>query len=157
MSHFLRTIPILCILSALVMLSACTTAPAPTPGSDLSSTPASTPFNRIDASQLQKGMAVDSVTAALGSPTKIESFEREGKTFEIREYRRRFSQFQGTEATGLERIPYIDPVTGEEREELAPVMQNATVNLVEVTELLLHEGVLLEWKQNLFKLGTSYQ
>lgn len=157
MSHCLRTIPVLCMLSVLVILSACTTAPAPTSGTDLSSTPSATPFNRVDASLLQKGMPVDSVTAALGAPTKVESFEREGKPFEIREYRRRFSQFQGTEATGLERIPYIDPVTGEEREELAPVMQNATVNLVEVTELLLHEGVLLEWKQNVFKLGTSYQ
>ncbi len=107
--------------------------------------------------QLSKGMDTADIIDRYGLANSIEPLERQGQQFEVWTYKSKTSLYEGMKPTSFDRVLYLDPITGENKEELVPVTQTIRQNLQVVTELLINEGKLLEWKKMVYKTGKSYE
>ena len=145
------------LLAAFVLLVA---GPACTTTSSSSSTAGPTPATgqrdeMVEAlnaqnpfSVLKRGMTAKQVEDRVGRPDEIAPFPNDtGAQSEIWVYIRSVP-VAFREIVGGERIvPYVDPITGEMKEIREPIFRNETVHAEQRIELLMVEGLFVEWKQ----------
>lgn len=98
--------------------------------------------------QLRKGLPSAEVIALLGEPQERKRITREGVEAWIWIYQRTYSGPKRQVTTSMREVPYVDPITGVMRMLQEPVYEIESTYITETTELLLHAGLLLEWKQH---------
>jgi len=132
------------LLLGLVLAGCATTAPK------LSSTPAvpSNPFT-----ELQKNLTATQVLALVGKPSEINPFkipglEAKGLASEIWIYHRTVAQTNQQVALTTKDVPYFDPFIQQIRMIKESVYSTETITVIEVFELLMIEGQLIEWKSH---------
>ncbi len=139
------------LLASSVLLAGCASPPASPPAVVPSSpeTDAATP--PIDPTnpfrQLQKGLTAARVIALLGEPADKQTVAREGIEVEIWTYTRSITGPKRQVAASMREVPYVHPITGVMSMVQEPVYELESTYITETTELLLHAGILLEWKQ----------
>lgn len=98
---------------------------------------------------LEKGMLVADIRAMLGEPRDIVPIDEVNFLGEAWFYTDNFEKYLGEVVVDLEHIPYTDPVTGEEREILDPIMGQEFLNIIQVTILYVQNDRLVGWKQKI--------
>lgn len=89
------------------------------------------------------------MTSLLGQPTEKKNVVREGVAVEIWTYDRRSPGPKRQVQASMRDVPYVDPLTGVMRMIQEPVFEMESTQIVATTQLLLHAGRLLEWKQQI--------
>ncbi len=99
---------------------------------------------------LDEGLPADLVEQGLGAPDDIRPREVDGILTEVWIYQRTTPGNTRLEATDTQEVPAFNPITGEQIVRIENVFSPVTDQIVEHTELLFLDGVLLGWKQYSF-------
>ncbi len=123
------------------------TASAPTPPGQtdamVEALNAQNPF-----SVLKRGMTSKQVDEHVGAPDRVLPFPNEtGVKSEIWVYNRSVPVGFREVVGGVRLVPYVDPFTGEMKELSEAIMRNETISAMQRIELLMVEGLFMEWKQ----------
>lgn len=93
---------------------------------------------------LAKDMTADQVRAALGEPIQVRPMQSPGA--EIWVYRRTAARDVRMVPLKMQDIPYVDPLTGQQRTIQEPVYSQEVRTVEEELNLLLYQGKLVSWK-----------
>jgi hypothetical protein len=131
------------VLGALLpWLSGCETPP--TAGTGPAAPAQATTANPSES--LQKGMTAAQVRACLGEPDEIKPLGGGELRSEVWVYRRFVSNVTRPVMVTTEEVPYINPITGQSTTIPEPVISHELISTSMLTELLMIEGRLFEWK-----------
>jgi hypothetical protein len=125
---------------------------------NMPSTPAAEQDRKAQPSQqdpwqaLAEGMTADQVRAALGQPIKVRPMQTSGA--EIWVYRRMTAREVRMVPLKTEDIPYVDPLSGQERTIQEPVYSQEERTVEQELQLLLYEGKLMSWKSRFLEART---
>lgn len=149
----------LALVLAASAFSGCTTAvqrSATAPSAQPSSVPATRePDDMVRAlnaqnpfSVLKRGMTAKQVSERVGAPDEVVPFPNDaGANSEIWAYVRSVPVSFREVVGGTRPVTYVDPFTSEMKEIMEPIMRYETVFADQRIELLMVEGLFVEWKQ----------
>lgn len=127
---------------------------------NMPSTPAAEQDRKAQPSQqdpwqaLAKGMTADQVRAAIGQAINVRPMQTPGA--EIWVYRRMTAREVAMVPLKTQDVPYVDPVTGQQRMTQELVYSQEVRTVEEELQLLLYEGKLVSWKSR-FLEARNYQ
>ena len=101
--------------------------------------------NPLDA--LKKGMTAQQVRACVGVPDQINPFKSGELPSEVWVYSRVISEEARPMAVGTREVPSFNPMTGVSGTVTEQVIGNEFIKYSEITELLMIDGRLIEWKR----------
>lgn len=144
----------LAILLAAAVSTGCTTV-ATKSGAAASPSPSERPDAVVEAlnaqnpfSVLKRGMTSQQVERLVGAADEVVPFPNEtGARSEIWVYNRSVPVSFREVIGGTRSVPYVDPITGEMKDIVEPIMRNELVFAKQRIELLMVEGLFVEWKQ----------
>lgn len=130
-----------------LLLGACTTptrdAARAEPAAPLGSAPAPT----STAMNLRKGMTEVEIRAAWGEPKAVHAGKQDNETILV--YQFDVLSTQKMVAAAMTEIPAIDPITGESRIVMEPVLKPQQVTVTQTIVLQLIDGQLVSWARQL--------
>ena len=94
-----------------------------------------------------KGMTADQVRRLAGNPGEIRPFKEGEHHSEVWIYQRVISRETRQVAVTTREVPLTNPLTGVTGTVAEPVMSNEFITTSEITELLMIDGRLIEWKR----------
>lgn len=95
---------------------------------------------------LMKGMTAAQVRARVGEPDEIKPFKGGELRSEVWVYQQLVSNVTRPVTVRTEERPAINPLTGQSITVPEPVVDHEIIRVTEITELLMIEGQLIEWK-----------
>jgi hypothetical protein len=110
-----------------------------------STTPSSAVEQKNPTRALRKGMTPAAVRAVMGEPVEVVPLPAPEGTSERWLYRQLPRNVVEQKVTGTQEIPYVDPITGQQRMIPEPVYSNVTTTIVEEIHLLWFNGELISW------------
>lgn len=139
------TRPLLPLLAIALFLGACTTAPREAARS--APAPAPARMQPESSKNLRKGMTELEIRAAWGEPKAVHAGKEEGETILV--YHFDVLTTQKMIAATMSEVPSVDPITGEARTVMEPVLTPQKVTVVQTIVLQLKNGALVSWARQL--------
>ena len=134
------------VLGALLpWFSGCANTPASGAGPATSPKETNARPNPFEA--VKKGMTAEQVRALVGKPEQIKPFKDGELHSEVWVYQRVISEEARMVAVTTQEIPVTNPLTGQTSLVAEPVMSHEFIKVSEITELLMIDGRLIEWKR----------
>lgn len=137
--------PTLPLLVIALLLGACTSAPheaaQPTPARASTTAPKDNPKN------LRKGMTEAEIRTVWGEPKAMHVGQGENETILV--YQFDLLTTQRMVAASMTEVPAFDPISGETRSAMEPVLTPQNVTVTQTIVLQLKEGRLAGWARQL--------
>lgn len=95
--------------------------------------------------ELRKGMATAELISMLGEPGAVDPYPSDPDLVEVWTYERTRSTTEMV-STGVNEVPFVDPITGEQRMILDPIFAPETITKSETIEILVTGETVLAWK-----------
>ncbi len=129
-------------LAALLVAGCASSTTAPNGSAD-----PRTPAAKIPAAGLNKDMTPEQVRSLLGNPDSTKPMKAPEGHSEVWTYQLHRSTNVRMVPVGSHDVPYVDPMTGEQRMISEPAYERESVDVVEELRLLWYNDRLVSWKK----------